>query len=329
MPFRQNEAAGGANRRSPFGVHSVEHLLFTVPDIAPALEFYRAFGLDVRHSGDRADLFTHGHSHCWMSAQANGQPKALQFISFGIYGNDETAFRQRIDALGIACEPHPMGKPGGIWLRSPDGVAMQLVVADKVSPDVKTPAKPLQAARGDASAPMRSQSTPVRPRWLSHVLVFTPDVSRLVDFCHDVLGLRLSDRSGDLVAFMHTPHGSDHHLFACVKSDASGLHHTSWDVGSLDDVGAGSEQMRIAGFTEGWGIGRHVLGSNYFYYARDPWGSFAEYSFDIDFIPAACEWTGGDYPPEDSFYLWGPAVPEWFVLNSESEGLSVMTAHKE
>ena len=34
------------------------------------------------------------------------------------------------------------------------------------------------------------------------------------------------------------------------------------------------------------GVGRHVLGSNYFYYVQDPWGSFAEYSYDIDFVPA-------------------------------------------
>jgi len=40
----------------------------------------------------------------------------------------------------------------------------------------------------------------------------------------DVLGLRLSDRSGDLVAFMHGIHGSDHHMIAFVKSDGPGLH---------------------------------------------------------------------------------------------------------
>ena len=317
MPTHQEDATSGAFQRDPIAVHSVEHLLFTVPEIAPALVFYGAFGLDVRLSGQRADLFTYGNNHCWITAVANGQPKALQFISFGIYAHDEAAFRVRIEALGIACAPHLLGNPGGIWLRSPDGVVMQLIVADKVSPSMKTPHCTQVVARGDAAAPMRSQSMPVRPRWLSHVLVFTPDVSRLVSFCQAVLGFQLSDRSGDLVAFMHTPHGSDHHLFACVKSDAPGLHHTSWDVGSVDDVGAGSEQMRQAGFTEGWGVGRHVLGSNYFYYARDPWGSFAEYSFDIDFVASGTDWTAGDYPPEDSFYLWGPAVPEWFVLNRE------------
>jgi catechol 2,3-dioxygenase-like lactoylglutathione lyase family enzyme len=306
-------------------VHSIERVVFTVPDIDAAEKFYNAFGLDVKRFGQQIDLYTHGHPHCWMTVIANGLPKALQYISFGIHARDEAPFRTRIDASGLGCEAHPLARPGGIWLRSPDGVPIQLVVAVKVSPDAKTEKRlPAVPARGNASAPMRSQSSRVLPRRLSHVLVFTPDVSRMVDFCEEVLGLRLSDRSGGLVAFMHTPHGSDHHLFAFVQSSAAGLHHTSWDVGSLDDVGEGSEQMRAAGYTEGWGVGRHVLGSNYFYYVRDPWGSFAEYSFDIDFVPADGSWVAGDYPPEDSFYLWGPAVPDWFVLNTEAPVLPVM-----
>jgi hypothetical protein len=30
------------------------------------------------------------------------------------------------------------------------------------------------------------------------------------------------------------------------------------------------------GYKEGWGICQHALGSNYFYYVRDPGGSFWE-----------------------------------------------------
>jgi hypothetical protein len=102
-----------------------------------------------------------------------------------------------------------------------------------------------------------------------------------------------------------------------AKSDGPGLHHLSWDVASIDEVGRGMEQMYGAGFTRGWGVGRHVLGSNYFYYARDPWGSYSEYSFDIDYVPGDFEWRAGDHPPEDSFYAWGPAVPEEFITNFE------------
>lgn len=111
---------------------------------------------------------------------------------------------------------------------------------------------------------------PVQPRALSHLLFFSADVPRMIAFNTEVLSLRLSDRSDDIVAFMHSPHGSDHHLVALAKSHAAGLHHSSWEVGSLDEVGSGAEQMRAAGFDRGWGLGRHVLGSNYFHYVRDP-----------------------------------------------------------
>lgn len=76
--------------------------------------------------------------------------------------------------------------------------------------------------------------------------------------------------------------------------------------------------MRNAGYTKGWGTGRHVLGSNYFHYVQDPWGSFAEYSFDIDYVPAGTVWQDGNFPPEDSLYLWGPSVPEDFIFNTEA-----------
>jgi catechol 2,3-dioxygenase-like lactoylglutathione lyase family enzyme len=75
--------------------------------------------------------------------------------------------------------------------------------------------------------------------------------------------------------------------------------------------------MADKGFTYGWGLGRHVLGSNYFHYVRDPWGSYAEYSCDIDYIPFDKDWRDGDHPPEDSLYMWGPVVPPDFATNFE------------
>jgi catechol 2,3-dioxygenase len=130
--------------------------------------------------------------------------------------------------------------------------------------------------------------------------------------------MRLSDRSSDNIAFLHGIHGSDHHMIAFARSNAPGHHHFSWDVGSVDEIGAGAMHMLDKGFSKGWGLGRHVLGSNYFHYVQDPWGSFSEYSADIDYIPATCDWAAGDHPPDDSFYAWGPNVPEDFVHNYEA-----------
>jgi catechol 2,3-dioxygenase-like lactoylglutathione lyase family enzyme len=305
-------------RAGVLGVHSLDRFVFTVPELDAAERFYRAFGLDVRRSGQRLDLYTAGHPHHWGSVFAAGATKKLQYLSFGIFADDVAAFRERIQKLGVGGEPHPLADRDGLWLRSPDGVSLQLVVADKASPSRKSVPTALDAVPpGAGAAPGRSRVQPVRPRRLSHILLFTPDVLRMVAFGRDVLGLRLSDHSGDGIAFLHGVHGSDHHLVAFAKSHAAGLHHSSWDVGSANEVGLGSEQMRNAGYARGWGVGRHVLGSNYFYYVKDPWGSFAEYSFDIDFVPHDLDWPAADHPPEDSFYVWGPPPLEEFIENHE------------
>ena len=133
-------------------------------------------------------------------------------------------------------------------------------------------------------------------------------------------GLRLPDRSGDGICFKLGIHGSDHHMIAFAKSSAPGLHHRSWDAGSINETGRGAMQMPDNGSTKGRGVGRHVLGSNYFHYVHDPWGSYSEYSADIDYIPSTCDWDAGDYPPEDSIYLWGPEIPKDFIVNHEAQG---------
>jgi catechol 2,3-dioxygenase-like lactoylglutathione lyase family enzyme len=149
--------------------------------------------------------------------------------------------------------------------------------------------------------------------------LYTADVGRAIGFYRDVLGLRLSDSSEGNVAFMHGPHGSDHHMVAFARSGGPGLRHCSWDVGAVQEIGLGAMQMAGKGYTAGWGLGRHVLGSNYFHYVRDPWGSYSEYSADMDYIPADHDWRSGDHPGEDSFFLWGPNPPEDFVRNYEIE----------
>ena len=42
-----------------------------------------------------------------------------------------------------------------------------------------------------AAAPRRSQAGKVKPRRLAHVLVFTTDVPKAIDFYQRILGLRL------------------------------------------------------------------------------------------------------------------------------------------
>lgn len=228
-------------------------------------------------------------------------------------------FRERLDQAGVRrLDPPPGLESNGIWFRDVNGTLVELRVAEKSSPNAKSEVSNPSVPSGARGAPMRGTTSEVRPRRMAHVLMFVRDVPQSIKFYTDVLGMRLSDESGGVVAFMHGVHGSDHHMVAFAKSSAPGFHHCSWDVGSIQDIGLGAMHMADCGFSKGWGLGRHVLGSNYFHYVRDPWGSYAEYSSDIDYIPIEMNWKSESHPIDNSFYLWGPEPPQDFAFNYEA-----------
>lgn len=301
----------------PPAVHSVDEFVFSVPDLEAARHFYASFGLDLRDEGDALALYTYGHPHRWARVLA-GAGKRILWMSLGIHASDVPRFDRHLAESKVSRIDPPAGADGGgFWVEGPDGLPLQLRVAEKSSPSAPAPREFTRENQNIGRSLSRRKVPIVRPLYLSHVLLFSADVDAARRFYEEVLGLRLSDKSGSVIAFLHTPHGSDHHLIALARSGGLGLHHSSWCVPSIDAVGIGMEQMAAAGYAQGWGVGRHVLGSNYFRYVRDPWGSYAEYSFDIDYVKAGDDWPAADHPGEDSLYVWGPALPEDFITNHE------------
>ena len=315
-----------SRRPDALGVHSLDHFAIAVPDLEQARRYYEAFGLDVREQGERLHLYTHGHPHRW-GVLTEGPRKALQHVSFGIFSDDVKRFEEHLRRCDVErMDPPPGLESNGFWFRDPDGALIELKVAEKSSPNAKSSVGLGSVAADQRGALMRGQTAGVRPRRMAHVLLFSRDVPRTLAFYTRVLGLRLSDEAGGVIAFLHGVHGSDHHMVAFAKSDGPGFHHCSWDVGSINEIGEGGAQMADKGFTAGWGLGRHVLGSNYFHYVRDPWGSYCEYSCDIDYVSSDVEWNGGSHGVENSLYLWGPEPPADFAFNYEATPEAQLTA---
>lgn len=305
-------------RKGALGIHSIDHFALDVPDLAEARRFYDLFGLDVREKDGRLELYTFGHPHRWAVLRQGQGPKRLAYLSFGVYAEDMGAFRQRLEGEGIDFIDPPAGaEPDGIWFRGFDGLPINVRIADKATARKKAKFGFFSSEPGKSGAVPNSAAPRVHPRRLSHFALFCTDVNAGIDFYERTLGLRLSDKSEPIVGFLHGPHGSDHHLLALLKSSHVGMHHCSWDVGSIAEAGLGGTTMARHGYKRGWGLGQHVLGANYFYYVGDPWGSFAEYSADIDYIPHDVDWPAANWPEEDSFYLWGPDPAEDFPTNHE------------
>ncbi len=299
------------------GVHSIREFALMVPDLVEAERFMRGFGLELERTSDQLVVRTGGSDHIWARV-FEGSGKRLQYISLGCYESDLQILRKQVrDAGGHEVEAHGHSIEGGFWFTDPEGVLVNVVPATKTMPDRKMLMTDLNVTSNVRGACARSEARMVKPTRLAHLAVFTSDVSRSIEFYTSALGLRLSDRSGDIVAFLHGRYGSDHHLLAFIDGGGGGLHHSSWDVPSIEDIGLAKSRILAAGYPRHWGVGRHVLGSNYFNYVKDAFGLWWEHSAHIDYIDQGVVWDSADYPADDALYLWGPDMPEEFPENTE------------
>ncbi len=298
-------------------VRSLLSYALTVPDLKAGQRFYSTFGLDPAERDGVLTLRCDGRDQDQVFL-VEGKKKRLNHLRFGSDDKGIAAIRGRMQQRGLAeiDAPHNVFG-GGLWLEDPDGHPIN-VRAESTKPWRAAPAfainSPGHYERKGRGAPKRHDA---RPHRLGHVLLHTPNLDRMVAFYTEVLGMRLSDRVPGIIAFMHLPTGGDHHVVALLADARPGFHHASFEVASPDEIGLGAQKVLGSGYSNGWGFGRHVLGSNFFHYLRDPWGSLAEYFCDIDQIPADGSWKAEDHGPEDSLYLWGPAVPEDFGANFE------------
>jgi catechol-2,3-dioxygenase len=126
------------------------------------------------------------------------------------------------------------------------------------------------------------------------------------------LGFKTSDVVPGLAAFMRC--STDHHNVLVQQAPVNFLHHTSWQVDDVDEVGRGAMAM-LEDHPErhAWGLGRHYIGSNFFWYLKDPAGNFSEYYSDMDCIVDDQLWTPGTFEGARALYDWGPPPPPSFL----------------
>ncbi len=139
-------------------------------------------------------------------------------------------------------------------------------------------------------------------------------------FFTEGLGFKVSDYMGERAAFLRC--SVEHHTVLVMAAPVSFLHHTSWQVDDIDEVGRGAHAM-LEGAPERhiWGLGRHHAGANFFWYLKDPGGNFSEYYSDMDTIPEDELWSPEVLHGLAGLYSWGPPPPPSFL---EPEDLAAL-----
>jgi catechol 2,3-dioxygenase-like lactoylglutathione lyase family enzyme/predicted enzyme related to lactoylglutathione lyase len=302
-----------------------------VPDIKPGVKFYADAGLIASVEGQIAQFHCVGQDRNSITLLGGAPTKRLHHISLRADRLDEMAVAVP-KAGGKIVSPPDGFDSVGLWVVDPHGMRIHLserpadVELVRTIPfEINAPGRVIRENRS-AMLPSATYGA-VLPLRLGHILVFTPDVLASVAFMTDGLGMGLADLAQDVIAFTCARKDSDHHVVAFAKSTDIGFHHGSFQVSDPDAVGRAGRALLAttegASFGGDWGFGRHTIGSNFFHYIQDPWGSWFEYYSDMDYIADHAVWTPTNYAMEDSLANWGPPVPHDFVHNYEAAEILV------
>lgn len=288
-------------------LHRLTQITIGVPNVDETAKYYTEFGLTPTGSG---------------FATADGgeqlrlrQSRQRRLLSLGI-GADDPDDLGRIAASLTRLDVD--ARREGDTLRTKDPVTgLDIVVS--IAPRLRqTPPEPAPynapgaARRANSRAPGIDRDQPVRPRKLGHVVFGSTDQAATQKFFTEGLGFKVSDEAPGFASFMRC--STDHHNVLVQQAPVGFLHHTSWEVDDVDEVGRGATAM-LENHPERhtWGLGRHYIGSNFFWYLRDPAGNFSEYYSDIDCILEDQLWEPRVVAGEKSLYAWGPPPPPSFL----------------
>ncbi|MFI1031421.1 VOC family protein [Streptomyces sp. NPDC020951] len=299
-------------------VKGLLHYGLQVPSLDTGQSFYDTFGLRTAERDNALVVRCDGRDQD-QAVLLEGPAKRLHHVAFAVEPDSLPEWQRHLEGLGVRLLDAPAQLPGGLWFRDHEGNLLNLrdeqlgAWRDFGTTDAHEVNFGDRIRRVDQARWLTADEKP-RPRRLGHMLIFSTDLDASEAYYARTLGLRLSDRIRGKATFMNSGPG-DHHVFGFLPATHPGLHHSSWEVADIDQIAMGAQSMAAAGHRHGWGLGRHTLGSNFFHYIQDPWGSWIEYSSDMDCITDS--WKAGDW--DCSPAVWSPEIPADFIVNQEEK----------
>ncbi len=305
-------------------LHRLTHIVMGVPNVEQTAAYYADFGL----------------SPVTEESAAPGTPAAFATVDGGEQLRLVHTPRRRLVELGVGAEDQddldrvaaslarlgvPVDRaPGSVSAVDPGTeVLVRVTIAPRIgqAPAAVAPYNiPGVAARLHERAPGILREDQVRPRKLGHVVLGSTDQETSQRFFLEGIGFKVSDRVKGLAAFMRC--STDHHNVLVQQAPVAFLHHTSWQVDDIDEIGRGATAMLEADpGRHTWGLGRHYIGSNFFWYLKDPAGTFSEYYSDLDCIVDDALWKPGDFEGAKSLWAWGPPPPPSFLAPEDLAAL--------
>jgi Glyoxalase/Bleomycin resistance protein/Dioxygenase superfamily len=289
-------------------LHRLTRITLGVPDVDTVAAYYEEFGLERMPDG--GFVTTDGGQQLRLE---HSPYRRLLHLGIGADSDDDIGrIASSLTRFGVPFTREPVA------IRTIEPIVGFTVEVSEAPRYAQAPAVreaynlPGRIARVDARAGGILREGQVRPRRLGHVVIGSTNREVTERFFLEGLGFKISDSIRDVATFMRC--SPDHHNILVQSAPVNFLHHTAWQVEDIDEIGRGAMNM-LEGHPErhGWGLGRHFIGSNFFWYLMDPAGNFSEYYSDIDTILDDQLWKPEVFEGAKGLYAWGPTPNPSFL----------------
>jgi len=269
-----------------------DSLIFGVEDLDGAMRYLSDYGLRRIESAPSGATFEaqDGTSAVVRLASDKGLASPMApspNLREAVYGVADRAALERIGAeLGRDREVR-QGSDGVLHSTDADGypIAFQVTIRRAL-------AVPQDAGNYPGCAPGRAlnlvaavDDAIIRPSTLSHFVLFTHDAAQAEKFYQERLGFRTVDYFIGLGPFMRPAGTFEHHTLFLVQVPAHaplGVQHFTFHLSSANALLKAGWEFCRKGYKSFWGPGRHILGSNFFWYFNSPFGGLMEFDADMD-----------------------------------------------
>ncbi|MFC3531235.1 VOC family protein [Vogesella facilis] len=269
----------------------LDEIVFGVDDIAGCTQFLTDYGLTPVGAGEHGGRFEAQDGTAVVIARADDStlPPALAtgcMLRKTVMGVADAATLAAIaDELGRDREVKQLAD-GAIETVDDSGfvIGFQLSVRKAVTTPGELSNAPGAALQRAANHLGVDVDAVIRPRSLSHIVYFVPDVQKAEAFYVERLGFRCTDRFAELGPFIQPAGTLDHHSHFLIGMPAhmQGVEHFTFHFAGPSEVMQHGNRFLEKGYQPFWGPGRHILGSNWFWYFNSPFGCHIEMDADMD-----------------------------------------------
>lgn len=294
-------------------LHRLTSITLGVPDVAASAGFFRDFGLTDADGADAGASLATRDGGAQLELVAATTRRLLRLGVGAEDGDDLARIADRVAATGLG-EVRESSDERLVVREPVTGLAVEVTVAEPYrAPDVVHAVnRPGAVERVDVPADTVLSDRPVRPSNLTHLVYASPDQPTTLAFFTQAIGFEISDEVPGIIAF--TRCGPVHHNLAIQAAPVAFPHHIAFEVDGIDDVVRGGQHVvEVDPDRHTWGLGRHAIGSNWFWYLREPGGTFVEYTADIDRITAQDLYRPKDWQGHEFLYSFGPPPPAEFL----------------